>query len=553
MINYLPENWNGILIVGERPSSGDFSAKKPFRGSTGVELQKMMAQCGVELFQCAQAYSYSKTVKGMGVEQLFLNKTESKKQPSVDVNGVFIKAEYMGHIAQLQNWVKEIQPKMIITLGKGGLFALTGEPSIDNFRGSMEEWYGIPVMPVHSPERIMRQWKLRNPTIQDLRKAVQYKDSGWPDPNYQFVIEPDFDTAMSYLKALLLRAERGDHLSVDIETRFNKWISCIGFAWSKNEAFCLPLIRGRNAGMYWDDPADEVQLVWMVKKILECENVRVSGQNYHYDAQYLALNWGVKSHIWCDTMISHHVCFGADIEKGLHVVASLYNEFYKYWKEEGKFHDPEPGEGDRKYWEYNCKDCCQTWEAAEALMGGIVQDFGLMDAWHFQDKQWNTTLKTMLRGTLVNQEERTRMATETLRKMNMVGAFIESLVPPSVWTRQKTAFYRSPTQLQKLFYDVLGQQKVMVRVKGVYRPSTNDEAMKKIGDREPLLKPLCQAVLAYRSLLVCYGTFLTPPISSDGRMRTSYKLAGTSTYRFASSGDCFDEGLNLQNLTKGDG
>lgn len=553
MIKYFPDDWNGILIVGERPSQGDFSAGKPFRGTTGIELQKMLAQCGVELFKCAQVYSYGKTVKGMGVEQLFLNKTESKKQPSCDVNGTFIKAEYMGHIAQVQAWIKEIKPKMILAMGKGGLFCMTGEGSIDSYRGSMEDWNGIPVMPVHSPERIMKQWKLRNPTLQDIRKAVGHKDSGWPDPGYQFVTEPDLETAHRWLDKLYVMAKAGRHLSVDIETRFNKWISCIGFAWSKNEAFCLPLIRGKNAGMYWDYFQDEVSLVRKVKKILECPTVRVSGQNYHYDAQYLALNWGVKSHIWCDTMISHHVCFSADIDKGLHVIASLYNDYYKYWKEEGKFHDPEPGEGDRKYWVYNCKDCCQTWEAAEALMGGIVKDFGLMDAWEFQDKQWNTTLKTMLRGTLVNQEERTKLASETLAKMNKVGAFIEKIVPPSVAPRGKTPFYRSPAQLMKLFYETLGQQRVMIRVKGTWKPSSGDEALTKIGDREPLLKPLCQAILAYRSLMVCYGTFLTPPISDDGRMRTSYKVAGTSTYRFASSGDCFNEGLNLQNLTKGDG
>lgn len=552
MIKYFPENWNGILIIGERPSSGDFSAGKPFRGTDGIELHKMLAQSGVELHHCAQTFSFSGRVSGIGVDSLFLNKTQSKKEPSCDVNGTFIKAEYMGHIAELQKWIKEIQPKMILALGKGGLFSVTAETSIDSFRGSMEDWFGIPVMPIHSPSRIRSQWKLRNPTVQDIRRAVQYMDSGWPDPNYQFVIEPTFEEAKRQLTLLYVRACRGEHLSVDIETRFNRWISCIGFAWSKNEAFCLPLIRGKDAGMYWTEE-EEIELVGMLIPILEHTEVRVSGQNYHYDAQYLADSWGVKSHIWCDTMVSHHVCFSADLEKGLHVIASLYNEYYKYWKEEGKFHDPEPGEGDRKYWEYNCKDCCQTWEAAEALMGGIVQDFGMTRPWEFQHNQWATTLRTMLRGTKVNKNTRTQLATETNQKMIKLAAFIESLVPPSVMPRGKTPFFRSPAQLSKLFYEILGQQKVLVRTKGVYRPTTNDDALGKIAMREPLLKPLCEAIAAYRSLGVCHSTFLTPPISSDGRMRTFYKLAGTSTYRFASSGDCFNEGLNLQNLTKGDG
>jgi hypothetical protein len=52
-----------------------------------------------------------------------------------------------------------------------------------------------------------------------------------------------------------------------------------------------------------------------------------------------------------------------ELPKALHFQASMYAEWYKYWKDDGKFWDPlkMPNE---KHWAYNCTDGVYTWEIA---------------------------------------------------------------------------------------------------------------------------------------------------------------------------------------------
>jgi len=51
---------------------------------------------------------------------------------------------------------------------------------------------------------------------------------------------------------------------------------------------------------------------------------------------------------------------------------------------------------------------------------------------------------------------------------------------------------------------------------------------------------------------VFLSTFIMMPLDQDSRMRCSYNICGTETYRFSSSKNAFGSGGNLQNLPKGD-
>ena len=54
-----------------------------------------------------------------------------------------------------------------------------------------------------------------------------------------------------------------------------------------------------------------------------------------------------------------------------------------------------------------------------------------------------------------------------------------------------------------------------------------------------------------RSLGVFLSTFVNAPLDVDGRMRCSFNIAGTETYRFSSSKNAFGSGMNMQNIPKG--
>jgi len=75
-----------------------------------------------------------------------------------------------------------------------------------------------------------------------------------------------------------------------------------------------------------------------------------------------------------------------------------------------------------------------------------------------------------------------------------------------------------------------------------------DPSLAIIAEREPLLKPLCQLIVELRSLGVFLGTFIDATLDTDGRMRSSFSIAGPTTYRFSSSENAFGSGLNFQNI-----
>jgi len=112
---------------------------------------------------------------------------------------------------------------------------------------------------------------------------------------------------------------------------------------------------------------------------------------------------------------------------------------------------------------------------------------------------------------------------------------------------------RSSKQMQALFYGDFKQRPIMKRrAEGPSTPSLDDEALVTLGKREPALLPLIRQIQDMRSMGVFLNTFVRAPLDWDERMRCSYNICGTLTYRLSSSSNAFGSGTNLQNLPKGD-
>lgn len=560
---YKPDKWNGILVVGERPRKEDYKNKRPFMSTSGLELSALCSKAGFHLSECAMIYAHDTMPEGGDMKSAFVTKAVWKegKDKHTEVNGHYITNVFYESIIRLHHAIAKIQPKMIIALGEGGLFGCITERSIDSYRGSMLYWQGtingkasnIRLLPTHGTDRLFKQYHLRYLVSHDLRRAYTHLGMDWPGVPERFLIRPSYEETISTLGELIQKAKDGAHISVDIETRLHRFISCIGFAWSESDAICIPLINaGTTRGFYWT-VEEETEIVLLIRELLQTPSIRVSGQNYHYDSQYLALHWGIRSHIWRDTLVLQHTFFSSEMAKDLNTISSLYCENHVYWKDEGKGHEPDE-EGEEAYWIYNCKDCCRTWEAAET-MEKVVPSFEMEGPVEFQHRMWHHLLRVMVRGVRYDLRNRQKQKEEVASRMRKLERFIESLVPPSVCERGKTPFYKSPKQLSTLFYQTLGIKPVTIRDKKTrrWKPTTEDSALSILAVREPVIKPLCEAIAAHRSLQVYYSTFLTPnPDPLDNRMRSGYKLSHPSTYRLASAGDVFDYGLNLQNLPKGD-
>jgi DNA polymerase-1 len=219
----------------------------------------------------------------------------------------------------------------------------------------------------------------------------------------------------------------------------------------------------------------------------------------------------------------------------------MYCEDHVYWKDDGKTWDASTGED--QLWTYNCEDCVRTFEVDTGEQA-TIDKLQLRPVAEFQQSLFYPVLKTMNKGIRVNVAKRQAFAMELMTEIADRQAWINEALGHEL-------NIRSSPQMKDLFYGVLNQRPILNRKTGSV--SCDDEALGKIAAREPLLRPLVKKIQELRSLGVFLSTFVQAPLDVDGRMRCSFNIAGTETYRFSSSTNAFGTGLNLQNIPKGGG
>ena len=201
--------------------------------------------------------------------------------------------------------------------------------------------------------------------------------------------------------------------------------------------------------------------------------------------------------------------------------------------------------GEDQLWAYNCEDCVRTREVGEASLSAIAT-MGLEEVEAFQQSMFWPVLQAMQRGVRIDKEERKwmdkKMETELAKRKDYFKFVLGHELNVN-----------SAPQMQKLFYADFGLKPIMSRAKKGEAPhvTCNDEALGTIALKNPLLRPLIRAIQEYRTIRVFLSTFIRMPLDIDDRMRTSYNICGTETYRLASSENAFESGGNLQNVPKG--
>lgn len=196
-------------------------------------------------------------------------------------------------------------------------------------------------------------------------------------------------------------------------------------------------------------------------------------------------------------------------------------------------------------WHYNCLDCTYTFEIAE-IEEAMIKDMGLQEPHEFQQAMFYPVLQAMQRGVRIDKEERKRFSKELKNEMVKREQFFQTVLGHPFNPR-------SPVQMTKLFYEDLGQKPIMSRAtkKLPAHVTCNDEALKKIAVREPLLRPIVRSIQEYRTLGVFNSTFVEAELDIDGRMRCSYNICGTESFRLNSAENAFGSGTNLQNVPMG--
>jgi DNA polymerase I-like protein with 3'-5' exonuclease and polymerase domains/uracil-DNA glycosylase len=545
---YGPSNAR-IMIVQGAPTWEDIRANKPLQGPAGRELGRILSEAGGNIMPCFITSFIRRQVRSNSISTQVAQRKSDITPDHFPFREKMVTSEYLSSVDALNRDIDLVKPKIIVVFDNEVLYALVGKWGIKSWRSSIMEYttpegHSCIVMATYSPSYVQAVWKERSVVVNDFRKilSIAALDDLPKPPDYNFIVRPSFGVAAKTLQMLLKLVEAGPtKLSVDIETRGGH-TACTGIAWTKTDAICIPHIVVDEKLHYWL-VEEEAFLMHLMYRLLTHPNAEVIGQNFIYDAQYFYRHFHFIPNLTRDTMIAQHSMF-SNQPKGLDFLASIHCEHHIYWKDESKNWNPKLGED--QLWIYNCKDCCVTYEVDESQQAALAKFLPvwpeLQEVHDFQQSLFYPVLATMIRGLRVDNSSKSALSDKLAAAIAGRNSELEYIIgyPINI---------RSPKQMQDLFYRQLNQTPIKQRMGGV---TTNDQALTKLGNREPLLLPITKRISDLRSLNVFRSTFLEAPVDIDDRMRCSFNIAGTDTYRFSSSENAFGSGMNLQNVPSGD-
>lgn len=550
-----------VMIIGEAPSAEDISRSAPFTGNAGMLLDRLLGDAGIVRNQCRIGYlcrerpPYS-TAKRRTDIAVWMPETKSGQTLllndglGVEVNSRVVHRNVaIGHSLLIEE-INRVRPKVIIAFGNAALWACTGLSSVAKWRGStlsssLPGGLTYVCVPTTSPADLPRQWATRPIVVQDLRRAADVLRRGVPAPGWVFTIRPTLRQVLDVLESLHQQADAASptrplKLSVDIETRAQH-IACLGIAWSKREALCIPFLCVERPSGYWSLEEEQV-ICFAVVRLLSHRHVLCVGQNFIYDSQYFVRHWGTAPFAVRDTMVAFHVCFPG-MPKSLDHIASMTNDHYIYWKDDGKEWDKGADQDEDKYWTYNCEDCVRTYEADDVLQT-VVDRMGLRAPHDFQQSLFGPVLRTMVRGVRVSRERMAAMRKQLKDHASQCQNRINQIAGQELNVK-------SPKQMTEFFYTTLGLPKILNRK--TKSPSCDDAALDTLAAKNPYLRPLVALIKEFRSCeTVAANALKSSAVGWDGRLHCSYNVTGTTTFRFSSATDAFGSGMNLQNITAGD-
>lgn len=538
-----------LLIIGDAPFGAErlSAGSRPFSSQGCQILPLALNRYGLPFVSCASTYLLDSSAGSFPENFMTTVKKHGREKGWPEIGDAFISPELLAARERVLTLLDELQPNCVLLCGELALWAVTSQLKLGTCRGSIYPSLPTPAGRVFktvctlSPSSVQRQWEMHVFFERDVQRAVaESQTPGYREPSWNFHYS---DTAAGFkakLEELISRADTSPlpvELACDIETIRHE-IACVGIAWSPRDAICVPF---RTKTDFWTIE-EELLLILTFKRLLEHKNVRIIGQNFHYDAQYFTTKWGVIPRVSDDTMLAQHLLFPS-LPKALYVIASVYCSFYQYWKDDLKDYRKAPAD-DAKFFAYNCRDCCYTFEAMQSLRQLITSDARRAPLYtERMERLWWTTLRLMLRGVRVNTAQRQKLAVELMDAAAQRQDFLN-------YVTGQDFNPRSSPQMKDFFYNQMGVKPEKSRTRKV--ESLDSEILQRLPDTYPLLGPIVDTIIEQRSIGVFLKNFVQSELDADGRMRCSFNMAGTDTFRYASSENAFGRGGNQQNIPKGD-
>lgn len=554
-----------IMLITDMPLDLEVKGKSAYSSQSAANMFSELNRVGAMRTQVHATYLFNCRLEKGDVSAIF-HKTGMPISEYTHWNGKESILNFaLNELNTLRDEIAEVKPALIICAGRWALYFLTGETSVAETRKSpfgtllkwrashlkLTDWWNfstdhvvIPVLPASSawqlPEKatVIRQDYTRIGLL--AKAAILGNITEYVSRDYKFIVQPKFAEVKEWFLTELVRLEQSTvpiFYALDTETRCG-YHDCVGIAKSETEAICIPFAT-MGSPAYWSE-AEEYEIISMLRTFMLHPKVRHIGQNYWYDMQYFWRDLLIDVKPEADTMVMQHTLFPG-LEKSLDFLASLYCKVYKYWKDEGK---ASKGKTDLEHWIYNCKDCCYTFEAKnvlEKMLAGSPSN--IQAAYNTQlNRSLPALVAMMRRGVLTRDYEKVRLYKELTALMAEIKLELNEIIGEEFNPK-------SSDHKKALFYDLF-ELPVQYDPK-TKKPTLGADALDVLKEKFPIIKPIADRIAEYGNLATFSSTFLAAKLDIDGRMRCSYNLCGTDTFRLSSSKNAFDSGMNLQNVPKG--
>lgn len=344
-----------IMLLAEAPGDEEVVKRRPLVGPSGRLLNMLLYRSGIRRTGCLVDNVFHWQLDGNDLKPYTLNKAAYVKaeKPEVDKEvsdigamptpaGGYLDPQHWPSLQRLKDTIERWRPKVVVPLGSTALWAMTGQTSIGAARGAAlwGKLADVKVLPTYHPAHVVRKFSQGVICVEDLKKAQREAQM----PERLDVIERSIWVEPS-LEDLEVFAERyieplrgtGTPLGCDIETKRGQ-IECIGFAGDNRNSLVVPFIdwdKPDQGYSYWPDIDAEAQALLFCKRYLADPEIKVLGQNFVYDVQWLFGRYGIPVMNYSeDTRLMHHSLY-PELPKDQAFLVSVY-EREGSWKHLGK-------------------------------------------------------------------------------------------------------------------------------------------------------------------------------------------------------------------------
>lgn len=507
-----------IALVGEAPGKTEVRKERPFVGKSGKFLNRLLSSVGIPR---SDIY-----ITNVVKQKTPNNNTKKWKKQNPEAYGMYVE--------KLKEELQQLDPNVVVPVGKHALKALADKSKITNWRGSIIESTlieGQKLVPIIHPSAAQRYYLWRYYIKMDLKRVRSQAESPeLPDLPFELITSPSFERCIHYLD----RCAEKDHHAFDIEVSGNA-VSCISFAIEgEDTAISIPFMEGTDRGLREYFTIDQEVQVWQrIAKLLENNDIISIAHNATFDTTFLNKCYGIVPTRIHDTMVAQAILW-PDFEKGLDFVTSIYTRI-PYYKDDGK-HAKATGE---EYWRYNAKDSVVLTKAWPTMKEHL-KERELWETYRRQQQLIEPACFMTRVGIDANEQGLNEWSDELDGKYQELCDQLEEMT--GEFGRLNP---NSPKQVKEYFYEFRGEKPYMHNG----RPTTREKALKQLAGTKGYEE--ASIIIEARGVRKLKGTYADIDLHEDGRMRGSINVVGTRFGRFSSSQDIQGKGGNMQNLPYG--